>query len=272
MPPTIKEAGNAYSKAYCQGHKGVINARAVAINKRRRHERYAEVAKLKSAPCTDCGKTYAPCGMDFDHRDPSAKTDDVSSLVKRMVAWETVLDEIAKCDLVCVCCHRLRTYKGQNCCKTRRFEQHRAIRDELKSTTPYLDCGGSFQPCPMDFDHTGEVTKTANIARLAGGSTETLLAEIQKCHLVCANGHRVRGETGVHPEGGGGQIVQRFKKIEARVNVLKDQRFVPFLRLDLLGVVPDKELAAQTGISRPMVAWYRRKAGIVLTRQGERAV
>ena len=40
---------------------------------------------------------------------------------------------------------------------------------------------------------------------------------------------------------------------------------------ELLGVVSDKELAAKTGISRQMVAWYRRKAGITLTRQGERA-
>lgn len=270
MPHTTKEARNAYFKAYYRDHKSEINARVVAINKRRRHERYAEIAKLKSAPCTDCGKTYAPCVMDFDHRDPSTKVDDVSSMVKRMVAWETVLAEIAKCDLVCVCCHRLRTYKGQNCYKTRRFEHHRAILDELKAMTPCMDCGGVFKSCQMDFDHTGEAAKTANIARLAGGSTEVLLAELGKCHLVCANCHRVRGETGVRPVVSGG-LMQRFMSVEAQRGLPKDQRFVPFPHPELLGVVSDKELAAKTGISRQMVAWYRRKAGITLTRQGERA-
>lgn len=49
-----------------------------------------------------------------------------------------------------------------------------------------------------------------------------------------------------------------------------DKRRAPFPLPGLLGQVPDKELAERTGLSRAMVAWHRRKAGIVLNRQGER--
>ena len=273
MPHKDQIEKNAYHRAYYADHKNVINGRMVVANKRRRHDRYAEIQKLKSGPCTDCKRIFPYYVMDFDHRDPSDKTLGVSVMVKRMFAWDLVLAEIAKCDLVCACCHRLRTYHGSNCYKTRRFEQHKLILDELKSTIPCLDCGGSFKPGQMDFDHTGIETKNDNIARLSGGSTETLVAEIAKCHLVCANCHRVRGFTEVRPEAPGHSeiLVQRFHEILARVPAPEDQRFVPFPFPELLGVVPDKELAMKAGISREMVAWHRRKAGIVLNRQGQRA-
>jgi hypothetical protein len=273
MPHATKEARNAYSKAYYKEHRVEINARSVLINRRQRQGRYAEIRALKSNPCTDCGGSFSPCVMDFDHRDPATKTDEISVMVKRMVAWGLVLAEIAKCDLVCSCCHRLRTYSGSNCYKTRRFERHKLILDELKSSTPCLDCGGSFKPCQMDFDHSGEHSKVANIARLAGGATETLITELRKCHLVCANCHRVRTSTGLRPKAAaqGDTLVQRFREIEARVGLPDDQRFAPFPSPELLGVVPDKELAERTGISRQLVAWHRRKAGIMLNRQSRRA-
>lgn len=271
MPHSTLEARNAYSKAYYRANKAVINSRMVTINQRLRHDRYEEIVKLKSGPCLDCGNSFPSCVMDFDHRDPLLKVRDVSSMVKRMFAWPTVLAEIAKCDLVCVCCHRLRTYKGQNCYKTRRFEHHRAILDALKAETPCLDCGDFYQPCQMDFDHVTK-DKVANIARLVGGPTEPLVAELRKCHIVCANCHRVRGETGKRPsnEDHGAWIEARFRELSVELHFPEDQRFVPFPHPELLGVVPDKELAVQTGISRPMVAWYRRKAGIQLTTKGHR--
>jgi hypothetical protein len=273
MPHKDRIEKNAYHRAYYAGHRDVLNGRMAVANKRRRHDRYAEVQRLKSEPCTDCRRAFPYYVMDFDHRDPAFKTDDVASMVKRMFTWETVLNEIAKCDLVCANCHRLRTYHGSNSYKTRRFEQHKAILDELKSTTPCLDCGGYFKPCQMDFDHTGVEAKVSNVARLVGGPTNVLVSELRKCHLVCANCHRSRGFTKVRPEAPcyGDLLIQRFREIETRIPTPTDQRFVPFPHPELLGVVPDKELAMKTGISREMVAWYRRKAGVVLNRRGERA-
>lgn len=67
----------------------------------------------KSGPCLDCGQTYPPFVMDFDHRDPAEKSFSISQAVRggmSEAAWDRVETEIAKCDLVCANCHRIRTH------------------------------------------------------------------------------------------------------------------------------------------------------------------
>lgn len=61
----------------------------------------------KSVPCADCGGTFDPVCMDFDHRPGEVK----SRSVARMVGYphDEIRREIAKCDVVCANCHRLRT-------------------------------------------------------------------------------------------------------------------------------------------------------------------
>jgi len=68
------------------------------------------VAKLKSeTPCADCGGVFPACCMDFDHLPGSVKTNSVGTMVAHGHNREAVLAEIAKCDLVCANCHRIRT-------------------------------------------------------------------------------------------------------------------------------------------------------------------
>lgn len=69
-----------------------------------------QVDVLKDVPCADCGRRFPPCAMDFDHRDGEEKIIEVSSLSKRG-SKKRLMDEIAKCDVVCACCHRVRTFK-----------------------------------------------------------------------------------------------------------------------------------------------------------------
>jgi len=45
--------------------------------------------------------------MDFDHREGENKMFSIGS--ENHKSWPVVLAEIAKCDLVCANCHRLRT-------------------------------------------------------------------------------------------------------------------------------------------------------------------
>jgi hypothetical protein len=47
--------------------------------------------------------------MEFDHRDPREKIDSVSKLVGHGAHKDKILREIAKCDLVCANCHRIRS-------------------------------------------------------------------------------------------------------------------------------------------------------------------
>lgn len=61
----------------------------------------------KNHPCVDCGKTFPSCAMQFDHV-RGEKVDKVSNLVN---APRLLLEaEIAKCDLVCGNCHKIRTH------------------------------------------------------------------------------------------------------------------------------------------------------------------
>src|SRR5579885_2676078 len=62
--------------------------------------------ELKSKPCVDCGRSFPPYAMDYDHRDGAQKVRNVSML--RSSPRETILAEVAKCDLVCAVCHRIR--------------------------------------------------------------------------------------------------------------------------------------------------------------------
>ena len=64
---------------------------------------------LRQRPCADCGGAYPPCAMDFDHRDPASKRSGVTRMIGR-AGTTRILEEVAKCDIVCANCHRLRTF------------------------------------------------------------------------------------------------------------------------------------------------------------------
>lgn len=67
----------------------------------------ASINFMKSFPCSDCGGSFAPCVMQFDHVRGEKKRH-VSKMV--MFSPDTIAAEIAKCDLVCANCHALRTF------------------------------------------------------------------------------------------------------------------------------------------------------------------
>lgn len=62
---------------------------------------------LRMHPCVDCGETDIVV-LDFDHRDPSAKSYNIIVLATHK-GWARMLQEIAKCDVRCANCHRRRT-------------------------------------------------------------------------------------------------------------------------------------------------------------------
>lgn len=64
--------------------------------------------EIKSNPCTDCGQRFPVCCMDFDHvRD--AKAYNIGSMFAHHYSKELIEEELAKCELVCANCHRIRT-------------------------------------------------------------------------------------------------------------------------------------------------------------------
>lgn len=65
---------------------------------------------LKDSPCIDCDLRYPPYVMHWHHRDPLTKTVSVGRLRSTGANKQKILDEVAKCDLVCSNCHMERTH------------------------------------------------------------------------------------------------------------------------------------------------------------------
>lgn len=75
-----------------------------------RTARYKKYYELKDNPCTDCGLSFPPFLMHWDHMGELEKEGTIAHMMTNN-SWQDVLDEIAKCELVCGNCHGLRTIK-----------------------------------------------------------------------------------------------------------------------------------------------------------------
>ena len=64
-------------------------------------------ALKESSPCNDCGRFFPAVCMDFDHLPGVQKVADVAAML--VGSREALCEEVSKCDLVCACCHRVRT-------------------------------------------------------------------------------------------------------------------------------------------------------------------
>ncbi len=85
--------------------------KAKATYAKQRLTRLTLIREIKDQPCADCGKRYPHYVMDFDH---------VRGKKKFNLAWmairsiKNILEEVAKCDVVCANCHRERTYGAKS--------------------------------------------------------------------------------------------------------------------------------------------------------------
>ena len=97
-----------YNRAYYLAHQSeIMDALRPKARERARLGR-AYITQIKEAnPRVDCGKFYPACVMDFDHT-ADDKLSGVSTLAS--ASRKTIDVEIAKCELVCANCHRIRTY------------------------------------------------------------------------------------------------------------------------------------------------------------------
>lgn len=66
--------------------------------------------KVKSG-CVDCGYNEHFHALDFDHLGLIPKTMNVSVMCTRGWSVKRILDEVAKCEVRCANCHRIRTWE-----------------------------------------------------------------------------------------------------------------------------------------------------------------
>lgn len=73
--------------------------------KEKKRARKQEAIAYLGGVCKECGEEFHPAIFEFHHRDPTTKDRDPSKLLS--LKWETVKEELDKCDLLCANCHRL---------------------------------------------------------------------------------------------------------------------------------------------------------------------
>lgn len=177
-----------YRKEYNVDNKEKRAQRARAL----KAEAKAIISQLKLSPCSDCAKTFDPVAMDFDHIDTKHK--EISRMLSGAYKIDFILEEIKKCEIVCACCHRIRTKRRKKKPIYRGTRLDRFI-DKIKSETPCLVCNNRFSPECMDFDHRNPDEKDFNIElmrRYSVKNMQRLLDEMAKCDILCAVCHRIK--------------------------------------------------------------------------------
>lgn len=104
-----KECTNAYLSEYYRRNKQTY------LNKQRlRKADWKEWYKeyKSTLRCIKCGESHPGC-LDFHHRDPSTKEYSIS-VSGPSLGRDKLLIEIAKCDILCVNCHRKLHYEELN--------------------------------------------------------------------------------------------------------------------------------------------------------------
>lgn len=163
--------------------------------------------QLRRVPCADCGGTFEPYQMDFDHRDPTTKSFDLTTGRAMLMSRDRLLEEVAKCEIVCANCHAVRSARQAG----QRGESQRASRPETARSAsarrhalkrrdfllalrdrPCADCHGQFPAVVMEFDHRDPAQKRFNVAHSWCRSVRSISDEAAKCDVVCRNCHRRR--------------------------------------------------------------------------------
>ena len=122
-----RECSKKRHKEYYSNNRERMRKQIYARNRVRIAENQERVFEyLLEHPCVDCPESD-PCVTDFDHRDPSEKSYNVSELISGGYSWKMINDEIQKCDVRCANCHRRKTAKDQKWFTWRLARQRRPV-------------------------------------------------------------------------------------------------------------------------------------------------
>lgn len=77
---------------------------AQRVRRLEQRKRFLEFKQTLS--CKTCGESH-PATLDFHHRDPAEKEVSLGYATGRLDwSWEKLMEEVAKCDVLCSNCHR----------------------------------------------------------------------------------------------------------------------------------------------------------------------
>jgi hypothetical protein len=71
----------------------------------RRYRQKTKAIKLMGGKCSRCGWAGNIAALEFHHIDGSTKELTIGNVANK--SWDTIKHELAKCELLCSCCHRI---------------------------------------------------------------------------------------------------------------------------------------------------------------------
>ena len=101
---TVEEK-RAYQRAHYHANKDSWRQK----RKRWEGKMRALILAAKDVPCADCSERWPAVVMEFDHRPGTVKCFNLGDQRSRKQGLAAVLAELAKCDVLCPTCHRIRT-------------------------------------------------------------------------------------------------------------------------------------------------------------------
>lgn len=76
-------------------------------------------------------------------------------------------------------------------CQKEKYKQRREFLDSIKLSKGCERCGYKEHPCALDFAHKNAKEKSFSLSHRLCGNKAKILAEIEKCRILCSNCHRL---------------------------------------------------------------------------------
>jgi hypothetical protein len=162
------------------------------------------VGERLASGCTDCGE-LDPLVLECDHI--GGKEADIAKMVWEGWSLERVRRELDVCEIVCVNCHKRRTFGRMERCwrrNPRSLETAPSISETTRRNLIYLrglltigkccDCGED-DLMVLEFDHLRDKHRGVTVLARNDCSVERLRREVAKCEIRCGNCHRRRTRT-----------------------------------------------------------------------------
>lgn len=156
----------------------------------------------RRACCADCGEPDHLV-LEFDHVRPKQR--DIAVLVAAGASLRRIEAEIGACEVVCVNCHRRRTYLrlGDRCWRVNpgaldsspgrspTSRRNLVYLRDLLACSSCIDCG-STDLMALEFDHQKDKAGHVTVMAREACAFDRLKREIAKCQIRCGNCHRRR--------------------------------------------------------------------------------
>src|SRR5206468_1515335 len=125
---------------------------------KRRRKRKLDLLSAYGGRCVDCGYSACAEALQFHHRDPSTKDFGLGTFSGSLAR---LIEEAAKCDLLCANCHRMRHAREAVASRYRVVELRRQTKRRAVASFGGVcrACGSAYAPAALDFHHPDPTRK-----------------------------------------------------------------------------------------------------------------